>query len=216
MPVDAKLSRELIANDQSHETVLLQVSPDHDLQLKPPTMSAAVYAARAKRIPAFAERVLPRAADLWVQASLHQRQRLQRLFFPEGIAFDGNRFNRAASTAPFFKYLAPNESAEESLVNREGIEPWRKVTAAASQKVTPFKSEPGIGCTTTERRANLEARPFALLDISRAAPRPNRVRASLLPRKDGTRRVRVAVRAIEADAWRPCRRRPGRARRPPS
>jgi hypothetical protein len=33
-------------------------------------------------ILAFAERVLPRAADLWVQASLHQRQRFQQLFFP--------------------------------------------------------------------------------------------------------------------------------------
>ena len=41
-------------------------------------------------ILAFAERVLPRAADLWVQASLDQRQRLQQLFFPEGVAFDGN------------------------------------------------------------------------------------------------------------------------------
>ena len=33
-------------------------------------------------ILAFAERVLPRAADLWVQASLEQRQRFQQLFFP--------------------------------------------------------------------------------------------------------------------------------------
>jgi hypothetical protein len=33
-------------------------------------------------ILAFAERVLPRA-DLWVQASLEQRQRFQQLFFPE-------------------------------------------------------------------------------------------------------------------------------------
>jgi hypothetical protein len=32
--------------------------------------------------------------DLWVQASLDYKQRLQQLFFPEGIAFDGNRFNR--------------------------------------------------------------------------------------------------------------------------
>ena len=34
-------------------------------------------------ILAFAERVLPCAADLWVQASLEQRQRFQQLFFPE-------------------------------------------------------------------------------------------------------------------------------------
>ena len=32
-------------------------------------------------ILAFAERVLPRASDLWAQASLDQRQRLQQLFF---------------------------------------------------------------------------------------------------------------------------------------
>jgi hypothetical protein len=51
-------------------------------------------------ILAFAERVLPRASDLWVQASLDYRQRLQQLFFPEGIAFDGIRFNRTAVTAP--------------------------------------------------------------------------------------------------------------------
>src|SRR5687768_14102668 len=45
-------------------------------------------------ILSFAERVLPRASDLWVQASLDQRQRLQQLFFPDGVVFDGNRFVR--------------------------------------------------------------------------------------------------------------------------
>jgi site-specific DNA recombinase len=74
-------------------------------------------------ILAFAERVLPRAADLWVHASLDQKQRLQQLFFPDGIAFDGNRFNRTGATAPFFKYLAPEESVEEKVVSRVGIEP---------------------------------------------------------------------------------------------
>jgi len=39
-------------------------------------------------ILAFAERVLPSASDLWVQASLNQKQRLQHVFFPEGLAFD--------------------------------------------------------------------------------------------------------------------------------
>jgi hypothetical protein len=73
-------------------------------------------------ILAFAERILPRASDLWVQASLDYKQRLQQLFFPEGIAYDGNRFNRTAVTAPLFKYLAPSESAEETVVSPEGIE----------------------------------------------------------------------------------------------
>jgi hypothetical protein len=74
-------------------------------------------------ILAFAERILPRASDLWVQASLDYKQRLQQLFFPERIAFDGNRFNRTAITAPLFNYLAPSESAEETVVSRIGIEP---------------------------------------------------------------------------------------------
>ncbi len=71
----------------------------------------------------FAERILPRASDLWVQASLDYKQRLQQLFFPEGIAFDGIRFNRTAVTAPLFNYLAPSEDADERVVSREGIEP---------------------------------------------------------------------------------------------
>jgi DNA invertase Pin-like site-specific DNA recombinase len=74
-------------------------------------------------ILAFAERILPRASDLWVQASLDYKQRLQSLFFPEGIAYDGNRFNRTAVTAPLFNYLAPSESADEKMVTRTGIEP---------------------------------------------------------------------------------------------
>ena len=74
-------------------------------------------------ILAVAERILQRGSDLWVQASLDYKQRLQQLFFPEGIAYDGNRFNRTAVTAPLFNYLAPSESADEKMVSRVGIEP---------------------------------------------------------------------------------------------
>jgi hypothetical protein len=71
----------------------------------------------------FAERVLPRAADLWVQASLEQRQRLQQLFFPEGVAFDGKAFVRTALTAPAFNWLEAAEPAKVSLVDLTGVEP---------------------------------------------------------------------------------------------
>ena len=64
-------------------------------------------------ILAFAEGILPRASDLWVQALLGYKQRLQQLFFPEGIAYDGIRFDRTVATAPRFNYLAPSESAGE-------------------------------------------------------------------------------------------------------
>jgi hypothetical protein len=85
--------------------------------------SEAIDELDVQGILAFAERILPRASDLWVQASLDQKQRLQQLFFPEGVTFDGTVFNRTAITAPFFKYLAPSESADEKMVSRVGIEP---------------------------------------------------------------------------------------------
>ena len=66
---------------------------------------------------------LPRALDLWVPASLDYKQRLQALFFPEGITCDGNRVKRTAATAPLFNSLAPSESADEKMVSRGGIEP---------------------------------------------------------------------------------------------
>ena len=52
-------------------------------------------------ILAVAGRVLPRAADLWVQASPERRQRFQQLFFPERVACDGIRFVRAGVTTGF-------------------------------------------------------------------------------------------------------------------
>src|SRR5262249_36622171 len=74
-------------------------------------------------ILAFAERVLPRAADLWVQASLDQRERLQQLFCPDGIAFDGNRFIGTGATVPAFSYLRGIETGNEGLVDQTGFEP---------------------------------------------------------------------------------------------
>ena len=76
----------------------------------------APHGAPALRV--FRATTRPRASDLWVQASLDYKQRLQRLFFPEGIAFDGNRFNRTAVTAPLFNCLELSESADERVVSR--------------------------------------------------------------------------------------------------
>jgi site-specific DNA recombinase len=124
-------------------------------------------------ILAFAERILPRASDLWVQASLGHKQRLQQLFFPEGIAFDGNRFNRTAVTAPLFNYLAPGETADERVVsltlarwNRMGrwlrrLKPLREVTRARAWSI-PRRARPipipygGLGWVRCERPASQE------------------------------------------------------------
>jgi hypothetical protein len=68
------------------------------------------------------------------------------LFFPESVAFDGNRFNRTAATAPFFKYLAPGASADEKMVSRDGIEPsTRRLRVRFHLKAeTGFSGEDGV------------------------------------------------------------------------
>ena len=93
-------------------------------------------------ILAFAERILPRASDLWVQASLEYKQRLQQLFFQDGIAFDGNRFNRTAVTAPLFNYLTPSDSADERVVSPEGIVPARDEPTASRGVTDDFGAKP--------------------------------------------------------------------------
>ena len=52
-----------------------------------------------------------------------QRQRLQRLFFPEGVAFRGKAFDRTVVTSSLFEYLRPPDVSNENLVDQTGIEP---------------------------------------------------------------------------------------------
>ena len=90
-------------------------------------------------ILAFAERVLPRAADLWVQASLEQRQRFQQLFFPDGIAFDGKRFVGTGVTAPAFSYLRAIEAGNEGLVDQNSAS-WNPLMCWLRNVEAPSKS----------------------------------------------------------------------------
>jgi hypothetical protein len=54
------------------------------------------------------------ASDLWVHASLTQRQRLQRLFLPDGVAFDKKPFIRTGVTASAFRYLTAAHDSQAS------------------------------------------------------------------------------------------------------
>lgn len=78
-------------------------------------------------ILAFAERVLPRAADLWLQSSLDQRQRFQQLSFPGGMAFDGSAFVGTAATAPAFNYLRAIEGGVEGMVDQNSASSWNHI-----------------------------------------------------------------------------------------
>lgn len=64
----------------------------------------------------FAEVILLDARRLWIEGTLDQRQRLQKILFPRGVAFDPHLGFGTAETAVFFTWLAavPSPSTEEA------------------------------------------------------------------------------------------------------
>jgi hypothetical protein len=84
----------------------------------------------------FAERVLPRAADLMGAGLTRSTPAVPTPFFPDGIAFDGNRFIGTGVTAPAFSYLRGIETENEGVVNQTGIEPGQhRITRHKSRRL---------------------------------------------------------------------------------
>ena len=64
----------------------------------------------------FAEFILSNAARLWSESTHEQRQRLQRVLFPEGLRFKDGRFGTAVTCLAFTK-LQPISSQENALAS---------------------------------------------------------------------------------------------------
>jgi site-specific DNA recombinase len=73
-------------------------------------------------IVGFAEQVLANAARLWMAGTPDQRQRLQRVLFPEGLRLKGDRFGTTV-TCLAFNQLQENPSMESGLASPTGFEP---------------------------------------------------------------------------------------------
>ena len=71
---------------------------------------------------AFAEHLVSASSRLWIEAGLEQRQRLQRLFFPEGLSYDGQEC-RTPVTCPFFSDLEGTSGQIRGMVEQKGFEP---------------------------------------------------------------------------------------------
>ena len=80
-------------------------------------------------ILAFAERVLPRAADLWVQAS-HSKSASgsNNCSFPREWRSTEKAFVGTRVTAPAFSYLRPIEDGNESVVDQNSVR-WNRLTS---------------------------------------------------------------------------------------
>ena len=65
---------------------------------------------------AFAEHLLTIAARLWTELGLDQKQQLQKVLFPEGLRFDGERFGTAV-TCLAFKQLDESGEAKSGMAS---------------------------------------------------------------------------------------------------
>jgi hypothetical protein len=70
----------------------------------------------------FSTRALSNAALFWTQYSADQKQRFQRVLFPDGLIFDGESY-RTATTCLAFSYLREISAGDSSLASRTGVEP---------------------------------------------------------------------------------------------
>jgi hypothetical protein len=70
----------------------------------------------------FAERLVEHTHTLWLQSSLDQKQRLQRLFFPDGVSFTKAGFGTAVSDS-FFEGLSGFTDQKATLASPTGFEP---------------------------------------------------------------------------------------------
>ena len=70
----------------------------------------------------FAEAALTDVVRLWDTAPSDQKRRLQAVFFPEGVTFDGDKI-RTGTTCLAFTQLPEFEGAQEGLASPTGFEP---------------------------------------------------------------------------------------------
>jgi site-specific DNA recombinase len=70
----------------------------------------------------FVERLVERPRQLWLESTLEQKQRLQRVFFPDGLTYTNDGF-RTASSNSFFSMLHDISREKATLASPAGFEP---------------------------------------------------------------------------------------------
>ena len=70
----------------------------------------------------YSKYVLLNAARLWVEASLDQKQKLQKVLFPEGLTFCGGTFG-TTQTSMIFNLLEAQKDPKANMASPTGFEP---------------------------------------------------------------------------------------------
>ena len=99
--------------DKLNEQIVLAEMQERDAKLEDYDVEAVLN---------FAEHVILNAARLWTEFSSDQKQRLQKVLFPEGVRFE-NGVIQTAATCCVFKLLPEVQGEKSSLATLPGIEP---------------------------------------------------------------------------------------------
>ena len=71
---------------------------------------------------AFADKLIRQPQKLWTESSLEQKQKLQRVFFPDGVTVTSEGFGTASSNS-FFEMLGQVPTGKAILASPTGFEP---------------------------------------------------------------------------------------------
>ena len=99
--------------DKLNEEIMLAEMQEREAKLEDYDIEAVLN---------FAEHVILNAARLWIEFSSDQKQRLQKVLFPEGVRFE-NQIIQTGATCLLFKLLPEVQGEKASLATPPGIEP---------------------------------------------------------------------------------------------
>lgn len=99
--------------DKLNEEIALAEIEAHDAKLEAFDMEGVLN---------FAQHLILNASRLWVEMSLDQKQRFQKVLFPQGVTFLNGEFG-TAETCIFFKRLQESTAPESEVASPTGFEP---------------------------------------------------------------------------------------------
>ena len=112
---EKKIDRETYQRqlDKLNEQIVLSEMQERDNKLETYDVEAVLN---------FAGHVILNASRLWTEYSSDQKQRLQKVLFPQGVAFVGGIY-KTVETSLFFKLLQESDGEKTGLATLTGIEP---------------------------------------------------------------------------------------------
>ena len=100
-------------HDKLNEQIMLAEMEERDAKLETYDVEGVL---------AFAGHVILNAARLWTEFSSDQKQRLQKVLFPQGVTFAKGIY-RTPEMCLFFKLIPTNAEEKTNLATLPGIEP---------------------------------------------------------------------------------------------